>query len=96
MKGNKNIKDKAQTIKQERDLLKITLDHYVNENENLKIQLENIKITNKANKDLLKEYVEKITNKDKVVQKMTNTIDQLQSRLTSLEEYIKMNSNNGE
>ena len=51
MKGNKNIKDKAQTIKQERDLLKITLDHYVNENENLKIQLENIKITNKANKE---------------------------------------------
>lgn len=97
MKGNKITKDKTQTVKQERDLLKITLDHYVKENEELKIQLENTKITMKANKDLLKEYVEKITNKDKVVEKMTNTIDQLQSRLTSLEEYIKSNSNvNGE
>jgi hypothetical protein len=94
MKGNKITKDKTQTIKQERDLLKITLQHYVNENETLKTQLENTKITMKANKDLLKEYVEKITNKDKVVEKMTNTIDQLKSRLTSLEDYIKMN--NGE
>lgn len=94
MKGNKIPKDKTEKLKQERDLLKITLQHYVDENDSLKTQLENNKITIKANKDLLKEYVEKITNKDKVFEKMTNTIEQLQSRLTSLEDYIK--SNNGE
>ncbi len=94
MKGNKIPKDKTETLKKERDLLKITLQHYVDENDSIKTQLENNKITIKANKDLLKEYVEKITNKDKVVEKMTNTIEQLQSRLTSLEDYIK--SNNGE
>ena len=47
----------------------------------------------KASKDLLREYVEKITSKDQVVEKMANTIDHLQSRLTSLEEYIKQNTN---
>jgi len=94
MKGIKIPKDKTEKLKQERDLLKITLQHYVDENDSLKTQLENNKITIKANKDLLKEYVEKITNKDKVFEKMTNTIEQLQSRLTSLEDYIK--SNNGE
>ena len=93
MKGNKIKKDKHQTLIQERDLLKVTLRHYVDENENLKTQLEDTIISLKANKDLLKEYVEKITNKDKVVEKMANTIDHLQSRLTSLEDYMKPNTN---
>ena len=93
MKGNKIKKDKNQTLTQERDLLKLTLKHYVDENENLKTQLGDTIITMKANKDLLREYVEKITCKDQVVEKMANTIDHLQSRLTSLEEYIKSNTN---
>jgi len=93
MMGDKIKKDKHKTLIQERDFLKVTLNHYVDENENLKTQLGDTIISLKANKDLLKEYVEKITNKDKVVEKMANTIDHLQSRLTSLEDYIKSNTN---
>ena len=48
-----------------------------------------MKITVKSNKEQLKEYIEKITNKDKVVEKMNNTIEQLQSRLSTLEEFVK-------
>jgi hypothetical protein len=82
-------KDTKETIEQERNLLKITLEYYAKENETLKRQLEDMRVTARSNKELLKEYVEKITNKDKVVEKMNNTIEHLQSRLISLEDYIK-------
>lgn len=90
-KNTSNINSKANYImlEQERNLLKITLDYVVKENETLKQQTEDMKITVKHNKELLREYIEKITNKDKVVEKMNSTIDQLTQRLHSLEEYIK-------
>jgi chromosome segregation ATPase len=78
-----------QVVEQERNLLKITLDYVAKENDMLKQQLEDMKMTVKHNKELLKEYIEKITSKDKVVEKMNSTIEQLQTRLHSLEEYIK-------
>lgn len=92
MNGKKTSKEKKETketIEQERNLLRITLDYLIKENENLKRQIEDIKITSKTNKDLLKEYIDKITNKDKVVEKMNNTIEQLQTRIHSLEDYIR-------
>jgi len=91
MKITSNLNTKANFImlEQERNLLKITLDYVVKENENLKQQNEDMKITVKHNKELLREYIEKITNKDKVVEKMNSTIDQLTSRIISLEDYIK-------
>jgi len=76
-------------LEQERNLLKITLDYIVKENEELKQQLEDMKMTVIHNKELLKEYVDKITNKDKVVEKMNATIEQLTNRMHTLEEYIK-------
>ena len=76
-------------IEQERNLLKITLDYVIKENESLKQQIEDMKLTVKYNKDLLKEYVEKITNKDAVVEKMNSTIEQLKYRLGNFEEHIK-------
>jgi hypothetical protein len=76
-------------LEQERNLLKITLDYVIKENETLKGQLEDMKMTVIHNKELLKEYVDKITNKDKVVEKMSSTIEQLQARIKSLEEHIK-------
>ncbi len=90
-KNTSTIHSKANYImlEQERNLLKITLDYVVKENETLKQQNEDMKITVKHNKELLREYIEKITNKDKVVEKMNSTIDQLTQRLHSLEEYIK-------
>jgi hypothetical protein len=78
-----------QKLEQEKNMLKITLDYFAKENEELKQQLEDMKITVKHNKELLKEYVDRITNKDKVVEKMNATIDQLTSRMYSLEDYIK-------
>ena len=64
-------------LKKERDMLKITLDYIREENENLKNELNDMKITAKKNKDMLKEYVYQITNKDKLFEKMTSTIEQL-------------------
>jgi hypothetical protein len=89
--NQKNIITKInyQKLEQERNMLKITLDYYAKENENLKNQVEDMKITVKHNKELLKEYVEKITNKDKAVEKMNATIEQLTSRMHSLEDFIK-------
>jgi len=102
MKNNKELKNSSNVIskanfimlEQERNLLKITLDYVVKENETLKQQNEDMKITVKHNKELLREYIEKITNKDKVVEKMNSTIDQLTQRLHTLEEYIKNTYNN--
>ncbi len=87
--ANTVSKANYQKLEQERNLLKITLDYVAKENEGLKGQLEDMKMTVKHNKDLLKEYVDKITNKDKVVEKMNATIEQLTSRMQSLEEFIK-------
>jgi uncharacterized coiled-coil protein SlyX len=82
-------KTNFQVIEQERSLLKITLDYVAKENESLKQQIEDMKTTVKHNKNLLKEYIDTITSKDKVVEKMNATIEQLTTRLHSLEEYIK-------
>ena len=97
-------------LKKERDMLKITLDYIREENENLKNELNDMKITAKKNKDMLKEYVYQITNKDKLFEKMTSTIEQLKSRLKAMEqskknkkiydkdfnnELINYNTNNG-
>ena len=56
-------------LKKERDMLKITLQYFTQENENLKNELNDMKITAKKNKDMLKEYVYQITNKDKLFEK---------------------------
>ena len=97
-------------LKKERDMLKITLDYIREENENLKNEPKDTKITAKKNKGMLKEYVYQITNKDKLFEKMTSTIEQLKSRLKAMEqskknkkiydkdfnnEFINYNTNNG-
>lgn len=86
------LKETKETIEQERTMLKLTLEHMAKENEDLKRQLADMKITARSNKDLLKEYVDTITGKDKVVEKMTNTIEQLQARLYSLEDHFRANA----
>lgn len=78
-----------QVLEKERNMLKITLDYVAQENESLKQQVQDMKITVKHNKDLLKEYIDNITNKDKAVEKMSCTIEQLTARLHSLENYIR-------
>ena len=90
-KSSNKLKETKETIEQERNMLKLTLQHMARDNEDLKRQLEDMRITARGNKELLKEYVETITSKDMVVEKMNNTIEQLQARLFSLEEHIKGN-----
>ena len=86
---SKSIKEVLKIVEEERNLLRITLNHLVKENEELKNQLQDMKVTVRANKDQLSDYISTITNKDKVVEKMTNTIEQLQNRLVVYEEHNK-------
>ena len=48
-------------LEQERNMLKITLDFLSTENQKLKSQIEDMKITVRHNKEQLEEYVTKIT-----------------------------------
>ena len=92
MKNNELAFNKTNfaNLKKERDMLKITLKYITEENENLKNELNDMKITAKKNKDMLKEYVYQITNKDKLFEKMTSTIEQLKSRLEAMEQFKKI------
>ena len=96
MKNNELAFNKTNfaNLKKERDMLKITLQYITEENENLKNELNDMKITAKKNKDMLKEYVYQITNKDKLFEKMTSTIEQLKSRLEALEQSKKNKKKN--
>ena len=76
-------------LKKERDMLKITLQYISDENQNLKNELNDLRITAKKNKDMLKEYINQITNKDKLFEKMVSTIEQLKSRLKAMEQFKK-------
>lgn len=80
-------------LEQERNMLKITLDFLSTENQKLKSQLEDMKITVRHNKEQLEEYVTKITNKDKVFEKMNNQIEQLTMRLKVLDNLNKKKKN---
>ena len=81
-----------QMLEQERNMLKITLQYISAENDKLKNELEDMKITAKKNKEMLKEYVTQITNKDKVFEKMNAQIEQLTNRLKIFENFKKLNS----
>lgn len=75
---------------EEKNLLKITINHLARENDELKQLIEDMKITLQSNKDLLKEYLSQISNKDSTVQKLNNTIEQLKTRLQNLQSPIKL------
>ena len=83
-------KSNFQKLEQERNMLKLTLQYVTTENEKLKYELEDMRLTAKQNKDLLKEYINQITNKDKVFEKMNAQIEQLTNRLKILENYKKL------
>ena len=80
-------------LEQERNMLKITLDFLSTENQKLKSQVEDMKITVRHNKEQLEEYVTKITNKDKVFEKMNNQIEQLTTRLKVLDNLNRKKKN---
>ncbi len=86
---SKKDKEQIKILEQEKNLLKLTLDHFAKDNEMLKLAIDDMRITVKANKDQLNEYISTITNKDMVVEKMNNTIIQLKNRLEQFDEKFK-------
>lgn len=90
MTSQKTIK----TLEQEIAFLKITINHMATENQDLKQKIEDLKVTYQSNKDLLKEYLSQISNKDSTVQKLNNTIEQLKTRLKNLDPPSGKKGNN--
>jgi hypothetical protein len=87
---NKNTLKQQEKMYDERiKYLQLYLDHMTKENGNLKHQLQDMEMTAKQNKKLLREYIENITNKDKIVEKLQCTNDTLQDRIKSQEDIIK-------
>jgi len=70
---------------QEISFLKLTIDHFVKENQDLKQKIEDLKITYQSDKNLLNEYFDQITNKDNDVKKLINTVDLFKTRIKNLE-----------
>ena len=83
-------------LEEEKNLLKITLKYISEENEKLKNELEDMKITAKKNKEMLQEYVNKITDKDKLFIKMNSQIESLTNRLKILDVFNKKQKINKE
>jgi hypothetical protein len=83
-------------LEEEKNLLKITLKYISEENEKLKNELEDMKITAKKNKEMLQEYVNKITDKDKLFIKMNSQIESLTTRLKVLDVFNKKQKINKE
>ena len=69
--------------------LQLYLEHLIKDKENIKQQLDDMRITAQKNKELLKEYIYSITSKDQIVEKLQCTIENLQERINNQEEYIK-------
>jgi hypothetical protein len=70
---------------QEISFLKLTIDHFVKENQDLKHKIEDLKITYQSDKNLLNEYYYQITNKDNDVKKLINTVELFKTRIKNLE-----------
>ena len=85
-------------LDEEISFLRITIEHFATENKIIKQKIEDLKVTYQSDKDLLNEYYNQISNKDLNVRKLTNTIEQLKTRLNHLEitnkkNYFRVNSN---
>ena len=83
-------------LEEEKNMLKVTLKYISEENEKLKNELEDMKITAKKNKEMLQEYVNKITDKDKLFIKMNSQIESLTNRLKVLDVFNKKQKINKE
>lgn len=74
---------------QQRNFLKLTLDHLGAENETTKESISDLKITLQTNKDLIKKYLENTGNKDVKVQKKLAILAQLKQKHSILSQHIK-------
>jgi nanoRNase/pAp phosphatase (c-di-AMP/oligoRNAs hydrolase) len=51
-------------LDEEISFLRITIDHFAEENESIKQKIEDLKVTYQSDKELLNEYYNQISNKD--------------------------------
>ena len=86
---SKTLNQQQKVFDEKIKYMQIYLDHMTKENSNLKHQLEDMEITANQNKKLLRDFIESITNKDKIVEKLQCTTEILQERIKSQEEIIK-------
>ena len=82
------------SLEEEINFLKITIQHFNNENIEMKNQIEDLKITLNSDKRLLQEYLLQISHKDSTVIKLNHTVEQLKKRLDNLEpqQFTKKNN----
>ena len=88
-------RNNIKALEEEINFLKITIQHFNNENIEMKNQIEDLKITLNSDKRLLQEYLLQISDKDSTVIKLNHTVEQLKKRLENLEPqqiYTKKNN----
>ena len=78
-------RNNIKALEEEINFLKITIQHFNNENIEMKNQIEDLKITLNSDKRLLQEYLLQISDKDSTVIKLNHTVEQLKKRLDNLE-----------
>ena len=78
-------RNNIKALEEEINFLKITIQHFNNENIEMKNQIEDLKITLNSDKLLLQEYLLQISHKDSTVIKLNHTVEQLKKRLDNLE-----------
>lgn len=78
-------KQELKLLKHENEVLKLTTDQLILENTNLKLTIQDLKVTVQKNKEMLNEYVENVTSKDAIFQKMKATIANLKDQLRAVE-----------
>ena len=79
-------------LQKERESLQNSIKKLSEENEKLKTQVHDMKITVKENKKVLNDYIINITNKDKLFEKLNLIISELKDKIKILEEKLKKNS----
>ena len=78
-------RNNLKALEEEINFLKITIQHFNNENNEIRNQIEDLKITLNSDKRLLQEYLLQISHKDSTVIKLNHTVEQLKKRLDNLE-----------
>ena len=78
-------------LQNEKENLEKSFKKISEENQRLKTQVHDMKITVRVNKKVLNDYIINITNKDKLFEKLNSIIAELKEKIKKLEEKIEKN-----
>ena len=78
-------------LRNEKENLEKSFKIISEENQRLKTQVHDMKITVRENKKVLNDYIINITNKDKLFEKLNSIIVELKEKIKKLEEKIEKN-----